>query len=159
MEREVETSVVNCQHCYESQGCPLIVNTVVEATLLSRQRSKGFGKGNKIRRHQREHTLSIFQVIFSSQVLALLCKPLLTVHLCMAEGGQMWLHYALITQVTTISGIQCIVGIDSNFGTSSIWSQCGGDYLIQVITKAGSTIKNLSFLMMHNVVSCLHAHN
>ena len=76
MEREVETSVVNCQHCYESQGCPLIINTVVEATLLLKQRSKGFGKGNKIRRHQREHMLSIFQVIFLFQVLALLCKPL-----------------------------------------------------------------------------------
>ena len=62
--------------------------------------------------------LSIFHVIFSFPIASFLCELLLTVPLCMAGGGQTWPHYALITQVTAIWGIQCIVGIDSNFGTS-----------------------------------------
>ena len=32
------------------------------------------------------------------------------------------------------------LGIGSNFGTSPIWPQCGGDRLIQVTAKAGSTV-------------------
>ena len=71
MEREVETSVVDRQCCYQSQGCPLIVmNAVVEATLLLKRRSEGFGKGKKRRRRQRERTP--LRRCVSFQVLALL---------------------------------------------------------------------------------------
>ena len=46
-ESSENTYLVNCQLCYRSQGCPSIVNNVVKATLSSKQRSEGFGKGKK----------------------------------------------------------------------------------------------------------------
>ena len=42
----------DCQRCYQSQGYPLIINGVVEATLPLKRRSEGFGKGKKRRWHQ-----------------------------------------------------------------------------------------------------------
>ena len=62
----METSVVDFQRCYQSQGCPLITNTAVEAKVVGRLstsvveaiivRSKGFGKGKKRRQcHTAEH--------------------------------------------------------------------------------------------------------
>ena len=46
-----------------------------------------------------------------------------------------------------------IVSIDSNFGISSIWLQCGGDCLIEVTAKAGSIVVVVVMMVVVVVVS------
>ena len=140
--------LINHQRCsYWSQGCPSIVNAVVEATFSV----EGLGKERKRRRHQQESTpLSIFQAMFcwcmsstsasskrysfavkwslraSSSRCMCVSWPLLTVYLCM---GYYWLG---------VSKHSCITQVWDR----PIWPQCGGDHLIQVTTEAGSTVCN-----------------
>ena len=127
MEREVQTSVVDCQSsmllpkprltinrqcCCRSQGCPLIINAVVKAMLLSKWRSERCGKIKKRRQHQRERTpLIISRWCFPLQALALICSEINhlpcahawadcywqcinVLPILLVWSGQMWPHYA-----------------------------------------------------------------
>ena len=104
----METSVVDRQCCYQSQGCPLIImNAVVEAKLLLKRRSEGFGKGKKRRRHQREHTAEVMCFLPSVSFVVKLTAyrvhmreltvidSVLMYGLLLVGGGQTWPHYGL----------------------------------------------------------------
>ena len=135
-ESSENTYLVNCQLCYRSQGCPMIVNNVVKATLSSKQRSEGFGKGKKMMASTK-NTTTHFQVIFwwcmssagfAVKRTACMCVswPLLTMCYVWPINGWGWANMA-VSCMTDYGESNVLLLTSISELSLPTWLQCGGE--------------------------------